>query len=182
MHPLILLSMAWVGFELVISLLLRSNKTKAVSFDKSSILIIWLGLSLSVTAAVFISFHFKNPTAVVYYSGMIVILAGMILRITAILSLKKRFTTNIAIQDDHSLKTNGLYALVRHPSYTGSLISFAGLGLALGNWLSFITLMIPISAVFIYRITLEEKMLSMHFGKEYEEYKKKSKRLIPFIY
>ncbi len=106
----------------------------------------------------------------------------MILRITAILSLKKRFTTNIAIQDDHSLKTSGLYSLIRHPSYTGSLISFAGLGIAFGNCLSFITIMIPITAVFIYRISLEEKMLGKHFGKEYEEYKEKTKKLIPFIY
>ena len=108
MHPLILLAIVWVGFELVISLLLRSNKSKAVSFDRSSILIIWLVLSVSVTAAVFISFHFRYPSAFIYYSGILIILAGMLLRITAILSLKKRFTTNIAIQEDHSLKTDGL--------------------------------------------------------------------------
>jgi protein-S-isoprenylcysteine O-methyltransferase Ste14 len=182
MHPLILLAIIWVGFELVISILLRSNKSKAVSFDRSSILIIWLVLSLSVTAAVFESFRFNQPSAFVYYSGLGIIIAGMILRITAIISLRKMFTTTIAIQDDHALKTNGLYSFIRHPSYTGSLISFAGLGIAFGNCLSLLTLLIPITAVFIYRIRLEEKMLGKHFGNEYEDYKKKTKKLIPFIY
>ena len=182
MSPLIVLSIIWASFELIISIILRSTKAKGISFDRSSILIIWLVLGLAVTAAVFESFRFNQPSTLIYSLGLSIIIAGMILRISAILSLKKRFTTTISIQNDHSLKTDGLYSLIRHPSYTGSLISFAGLGISFGNWLSFITLMLPITVVFIYRISLEEKMLSAHFGKKYEEYKVKTKRLIPLIY
>ena len=184
MEPLIILSIIWAGFELLISFLLRSNKANAVSFDRSSILIIWIVLIISITAAIFESMHFGYPSSFkfYYYAGMSTIILGMILRITAILSLRKRFTTNIAIQDDHSLKTDGLYKHLRHPSYTGSLISFLGLGIAFGNWLSLVTLIVPITGIFIYRIKLEEEMLLKHFGKEYEDYKKKSKRIIPLIY
>jgi protein-S-isoprenylcysteine O-methyltransferase Ste14 len=113
---------------------------------------------------------------------MTLIITGMVLRIATILSLKKRFTTNIAIQDNHSLKTDGLYSKIRHPSYTGSLVSFLGLGLTFGNWMSLCTIIIPITWVFIYRIRLEEKMLLKHFGVEYENYMKKTKRLIPYVY
>jgi protein-S-isoprenylcysteine O-methyltransferase Ste14 len=182
MSPLILLAIIWAGFELIISFLLRSNKSKAISFDRSSILIIWIVLGLAVTAAVFESFRFPQPSELVYYSGLGIIVAGMILRIIAILSLRKMFTTTIAIQDGHALKTDGLYSVVRHPSYTGSLISFFGLGIAFGNWLSFITIIIPITGVFIYRINLEETMLEQHFGEEYRSYKARTKRLFPAIY
>jgi protein-S-isoprenylcysteine O-methyltransferase Ste14 len=182
MNLYVILIIVWISFEVLISLLLRSNKIKAVSFDRNSILIIWIVLSISITAAVVESFHFWSVSPLAFYIGLLLIVGGMILRISAILSLRKRFTTNIAIQDDHSLKTDGLYSKIRHPSYTGSLISFFGLGLSFGNWLSFFTIMIPITWVFLYRIRLEEKMLLKHFGSEYEEYTKKTRRLIPYIY
>jgi protein-S-isoprenylcysteine O-methyltransferase Ste14 len=182
MNLYIVLVVLWISFEVLISFLLRSNKSRAVSFDRNSILIIWVVLILSIAAAVFETFHFLSPSAFIFYLGLTLIAVGMLLRITAILSLRKRFTTNISIQVDHLLKTDGLYSTIRHPSYTGSLISFAGLGLAFGNWLSFCTIIIPITSVFLYRINLEETMLLQHFGKEYEDYMRKTKRLIPYIY
>jgi protein-S-isoprenylcysteine O-methyltransferase Ste14 len=182
MNLYITLIVIWVSFEVLISFLLRSSKIKAISFDRHSILLIWIVLIAAVTIAVFESFHFKPASNLCIYIGLSLILVGMILRIAAILSLKTRFTTNIAIQDEHALKTDGLYSKIRHPSYTGSLISFLGLGLSYGNWLSFFTIMIPISWVFIFRISLEERMLIKHFGTEYKEYVKKTKRLVPFVY
>jgi len=182
MNILLLVSIIWISFEILISFLLRSNKKSAVSFDRNSILVIWIVISLSITAAIFESFHFSSPSALVFYSGIVLIVVGMLLRIIAILSLRSKFTTNIAIQDDHSLKTDGLYSKIRHPSYTGSLISFLGLGLSFGNWLSFCTIAIPITCAFIYRIRLEERMLLMHFAEEYRQYMEKTKRLLPYIY
>jgi protein-S-isoprenylcysteine O-methyltransferase Ste14 len=71
---------------------------------------------------------------------------------------------------------------MRHPSYTGGLTSFFGLGLAFANWLSLAILMIIIVIVYLYRMHVEEKVLIASLGDEYLEYSRQTKRLIPGIY
>ena len=71
---------------------------------------------------------------------------------------------------------------MRHPSYTGGLTTFIGLGLALANWLSLLGLMVMIVTVYIYRMNVEEKVLIVALGDEYLEYSRQTKRLIPGIY
>lgn len=71
---------------------------------------------------------------------------------------------------------------MRHPSYTGSLITFFGFGLALNNWLSLAIVFIPTLYTMLYRIRVEEKVLMEQFGEKYITYSNKTKRLIPFIY
>ena len=106
----------------------------------------------------------------------------MIIRFIAIRTLGKFFTVNLAIHGDQSLIKAGLYKYIRHPSYTGSLISFVGFGLSLNNWVSLIVIFVPVLITFINRINIEEKLLHEQFGIEYEEYKARTKRLIPMIY
>jgi protein-S-isoprenylcysteine O-methyltransferase Ste14 len=57
-----------------------------------------------------------------------------------------------------------------------------GFGLSLNNWLSLIIIIIPIIITMINRINIEERLLLEVFGTEYEEYKKRTRRLIPMIY
>jgi len=48
--------------------------------------------------------------------------------------------------------------------------------------MSLIIIFVPILITFINRINIEEKLLQQQFGLEYEEYKKKTQRLIPWMY
>jgi len=116
------------------------------------------------------------------YLGLVLILAGVIIRITAIRTLAKFFTVNLALHNDHQLITKGLYKFIRHPSYTGSLLSFVGLGVSFNNWLSLFVIVIPIFISFMYRIKVEEKLMIQQFGSEYINYKTSTKRFIPLIY
>ncbi len=100
----------------------------------------------------------------------------------AICTLKKYFTVDVAIFEDHKIVKKGLYKFIRHPAYAGSLISFFGLGWALGNWVSFIIIFFPVLFAFIRRINVEEEVLVSSIGEEYTEYMRKTKRLIPKIY
>ena len=75
-----------------------------------------------------------------------------------------------------------MYRFVRHPAYTGSLLSFLGLGLAFNNWLSLGLIFIPVLAAFLYRIKVEEKVLRGAFGRDYESYSAETARLIPWIF
>jgi len=114
--------------------------------------------------------------------GLIIITIGIIIRVISIKQLGRFFTVNVTIRKDHQLIQNGFYKYIRHPSYTGSLLSFLGFGFSLNNWLSLILVFMPILLSFIHRMNIEEKVLTEQFGKEYSDYIKRTKRLIPFLY
>lgn len=86
--------------------------------------------------------------------------------------------------DDHiesnKLKTNGIYAWVRNPMYSGWWIAFTGITLM---WHNIWMLVLPVINWIIMTITLinsEEKWLLDLYGAEYETYKTKVNRCIPW--
>jgi protein-S-isoprenylcysteine O-methyltransferase Ste14 len=179
---MIIICSLWFLSELLINILTRSKKSESNSYDKNSLGIIWVVIIVSVTLGVFIAFAFPKFNAIGYFSGLALILIGICIRFIAILSLKSFFNSNVSIHHDHTLKTDGIFRKVRHPSYSGSLLSFLGLGLTLGNWISLLVIFIPVLSAFLYRITIEEKVLLLNFKQEYPDYKKKTKKLIPYVY
>jgi len=165
--------------------LFRAGKARSKELDKHSILIIWLTIIVSITAGVFISITLPHPIAhsvIVGYLGLGMIVAGIAIRLTAISTLGKYFTVNLSIHEDHQIVQNGIYRTIRHPAYTGSLVSFLGLGLSFNNWITLIVIFLPVTVSLLYRIKVEEKMLIEQIGPEYESYRKRTKKLIPKIY
>jgi protein-S-isoprenylcysteine O-methyltransferase Ste14 len=71
---------------------------------------------------------------------------------------------------------------MRHPSYTGAIVAFIGLGLSIGNWISFLVFTVPTTIGFLLRIKVEEQALIETFGNEYRSYAQRTKRLLPLIY
>jgi protein-S-isoprenylcysteine O-methyltransferase Ste14 len=144
--------------------------------------IIWIVIVLSITTGVFIAFSFPQFNVIGYFSGMSLIIIGISIRLIAIFSLKSLFNADVSIHHDHKLKTDGIFKKVRHPSYMGSLLSFLGLGLTLGNWMSLLIIFLPVLGAFLFRINIEEKALTTNFKEEYLNYIKKTKKLVPFLY
>ncbi len=114
--------------------------------------------------------------------GLALLCAGTALRWAAIVTLWKYFTPNVSILEGQRVVRRGLYGLVRHPSYTGLLARYLGLGLALANWVSLLLLFLPMLCTTLYRIRVEEEALRAHFGEEYDDYACATKRLVPGIY
>ena len=121
-------------------------------------------------------------SAVIACGGLVLIVLGLALRWIAILSLGRMFTVDVAIVRGHHLVTTGIYQRVRHPSYSGALLSFLGLGLTFSNYLSALVIFVPICVAFLYRIHIEEQTLTAAFGDEYRNYRVATKRLIPGVY
>jgi protein-S-isoprenylcysteine O-methyltransferase Ste14 len=96
--------------------------------------------------------------------------------------LGRFFTVNVTIRIDHQLIQSGFYKYLRHPSYTGALLSFLGLGLSLNNWFSLVIVFLPTLFAFIHRMNIEENVLAEQFGKQYQDYISKTKRILPFVY
>jgi protein-S-isoprenylcysteine O-methyltransferase Ste14 len=175
----------WLISEIFLNRLLRSKNTNAKELDKNSLNLIWITIILSMTSGILIAVYWAFPiikTNVLLYIGSTLIVFGMLIRFIAIRSLGKFFTVNLAIHGDQQLIMTGLYKYLRHPSYTGSLLSFVGFSLSLNNWLSLIIIFVPVLITFINRINIEESLLFKEFGSAYEKYRKKTKRLIPMIY
>jgi protein-S-isoprenylcysteine O-methyltransferase len=104
----------------------------------------------------------------------------MALRLWAVLALGRFFRITVLVQDQHRLVDTGPYRLLRHPAYTGRLLTMIGLGLAMRNWLSLAAIVLVLLAD-AYRIRVEEQALRARFGESYERYAASRWRLVPFL-
>ena len=106
---------------------------------------------------------------------------GGALRIAPVFALGKRFSGLVALQPGHRLVTTGLYANVRNPSYLGLIVLCLGWALAFRSALGIIlvaAMLIPLKA----RMESEERLLAEAFGAEYEAYRARTWRLLPWVY
>jgi len=181
----------WLGLllfvsELLLALTRRSRSGTGTKQDRSTLGIIWLVIAISITAGVFVAQNFRAaalPHGQIFASmGVVLFVAGLILRWWAIITLGRFFTVDVTIEKDHELVERGPFRMVRHPSYTGVLLAFVGVGLSMQNWAALLVILLPIVAAFIRRMNVEEEALSRALGPRYTEYMKRTKRLVPFVY
>lgn len=171
--------------ELAISLYKRSGHG-ATNADQGSLRALWVVIIASLVLGIYASKNahyfgfsehtFINPLGIGLFS------LGLCLRWYSIFYLGKYFTVNVAIADDHRVIDTGPYRYIRHPSYTGALLAFAGFGLCMSNGLAFALIFFPVTAVFLYRINIEEAALSKGLGAAYTDYCLHTKKLIPWLY
>ena len=119
--------------------------------------------------------------AVTPYVGLALVALGGTLRLAAVFALGHRFTGLVAIQEGHRLQTGGLYRYIRHPSYAGMLLYMAGYVLVFRCWLGLL-LVAGTFAVLVVRMNAEEALLESQFGEEYASYRRRTWRLIPWVY
>ena len=117
----------------------------------------------------------------VRWLGVFFYLAGGALRIWPIFVLGRRFSGLVAIQPGHELVTDGIYRVIRHPSYLGMIILMLGWALAFRSGLGVILAALIVPPV-LARIRSEETLLRFQFGDEYDAYRRRTWRLIPGIY
>lgn len=176
---------SWFLSEVILNRSLRSKKTDQQNQDKGSLTLIWVVIFVSIFSAIFMTKSISLPimhSDVIVYIGLTIMIIGIVLRIIIIRALGKFFTVDVTIKQDHQLKKDGFYTYIRHPSYSASLLTVIGFGISLNNIASLVLVTVLISIAFIIRINVEEKLLMTHFGDTYLDYKKNTKRLIPFIY
>lgn len=113
--------------------------------------------------------------------GIVLMLAGFLTRWSGMWTLRKFFSANVAVQDDHRLVIRGPYRLVRHPGYFGGWLAFVGFGLALGNWVGLCVLAVLTVPAFLYRIDVEERALRAAFP-DYAGYAGRVRKFIPLVW
>jgi protein-S-isoprenylcysteine O-methyltransferase Ste14 len=155
------------------------------SSDRLSIVVILIMSSLSVVAAVSEWAYTNNAIESSFFwtiVGAALLAGGIAIRVWAIRTLGKHFTATVTLTDDHRLVRSGPYHWVRHPSYLGAFMAITGAPVFLNAWWATAVAMVSMTIAYYLRIGVEEKMLSSYFGEQYLDYKKKTKRIIPFIW
>ncbi len=116
------------------------------------------------------------------YFGLIIFITGYIFMVLGPAHLGKQYSLLVTIQEEHKLITDGPYRYMRHPRYSGIIQWVFGVALIFLS-IAGLVLAVLMAALMLLRIPKEEKMLHEVFGKEWEEYcKRTNKKVIPFVY
>ena len=114
--------------------------------------------------------------------GLVIMIIGFTIALTAVFTLKRFYASVLVTRVDHRLITHGIYRFVRHPIYLGVLlICSVALPVYSSSAWGFLILSLLIPIV-LGRISMEEGLLTEHFGEAYREYKSSTRKLIPFLY
>jgi len=113
--------------------------------------------------------------------GVVLFIAGGVLRIWPVFVLGHRFSGLVAIQPGHTLVTTGMYGVIRHPSYLGLLVNALGWAFTFRSGVGVLLTAITIVPL-VARIRSEETLLHTQFGAEYDAYRARTSRLIPGLY
>jgi protein-S-isoprenylcysteine O-methyltransferase len=116
------------------------------------------------------------------YAGLVVLAGGLLLRAWGMRTLGRFYTRTLRTVEEQPVVRSGPYRLIRHPGYCGSLLVWIGYTLAEGSWLAVLLVAAVLGAAYSYRIRSEERLLVDALGPAYAEYRRHSKRLIPFVY
>ncbi len=175
----------WVVMDFYILIFYKNRKDK-LAIERRSKYVMVILISAGMLSGPFLvegsREAFQEPFWWLRQIGLVIILAGIIVRIIAIRQLGENFSRDVDVHQDKNLYQQGLYRFVRHPSYLGEVMIFLGVAIVYHHWLASLLAFVLPTLAFVYRIQVEEKMLLSFFPVAYADYMKKTKKLVPFIY
>lgn len=165
----------------------RRTVTENKSKDAGSLQVILRATSMALLLSFPLAFvrSLSFPAASIrpmFVVGTSLLVAGSLLRRHCWKMLGEHFTGDVQARDDQPVITRGAYRWVRHPSYTGAMLMFFGIGIALANWASLAILGVTSFVAYSYRVRVEERALVQTLGEPYVAYMKTRKRFVPFVF
>jgi len=125
--------------------------------------------------------RFLRITSATVAIGFALTILGLVFSVWARFCIGTNWSAQIEVKEEHQLIRSGPYAIVRHPIYSGFMLATLGTAIAFGEWSGLIAFLL-IAIAWGYKASLEERVLVERFGLEYEQYRRKVKRLIPLIW
>lgn len=174
-----------IDFVLLIITTLNNRKTpgKKTGKDRGSMLLIIAGFFFVILI---------NPLCVqtfavlmpeyIFWVGAFFMVFGIVTRVYSVWTLRKYFTFTVQVGNEQKLIQNGPYKYLRHPAYTGSILSLLGISLCFRSPIGVIATLIITTVIYGYRIKIEEAALEQNFGGLYQKYKDHTYRVIPYIW
>jgi protein-S-isoprenylcysteine O-methyltransferase Ste14 len=114
--------------------------------------------------------------------GFMLIVIGVSISVSARKALGANWTHayEYQIKKEHALITEGIYAYIRHPIYTGLYIAFIGGELVAQSFVALLFVLLFVGGY--WQARQEEVILLKHFGGAYKSYMKQTKMFIPYIW
>jgi protein-S-isoprenylcysteine O-methyltransferase len=109
-------------------------------------------------------------------------LAGLALRVWAVLTLGRFFTWFITVYEDHKVIRVGPFRFVRHPAYCGAWILFVFTLVFLHAWWGATLSLVVQFLAYARRIRYEEAMMIEKLGEDYKAYRREVKALVPLLW
>lgn len=177
---------AWVVLEWRTRLRSALDKT-GTRADQGSLVVVVISVGIGVVGAFQLAEHVPGADItqlrpLTFGLGMLFMWAGIALRQWAIVLLGSYFTVDVRVRSGQAVIDRGPYRWVRHPSYTGMTMTFLGIGLALGNWLALLVVLVVPLAGLVVRIRVEERTLLAGLGEPYRRYAAGRARLVPGVW
>ncbi|PKM75890.1 MAG: hypothetical protein CVU90_15350 [Firmicutes bacterium HGW-Firmicutes-15] len=155
--------------------------------DRKSYIYLQLSFMVALFFATidFVGLHYtriKSMEPNIIYAGFALFIVSCVIRWWGFKSIGKFFNPRVAIYQNHRLVVTGAYRMIRHPLYLGSLLSFIAIPLVFNSWGALLLMILITLPALVYRINIEEELLTSHFGEAYKTYSQKTKKLIPGIW
>lgn len=113
-------------------------------------------------------------------AGLAITVVGVVFAIWSRVTLGRNWSSMPQVKEQHELVVQGPYRIVRHPIYTGLILTVAGTGLALNKGIGLI-MAVLIFASYWLKSRVEERLMMETFPEQYPEYRRRVKALIPGI-
>jgi protein-S-isoprenylcysteine O-methyltransferase Ste14 len=140
-------------------------------------------LLVSVQVVVFIVFALvptRSPSVLSTVMGVPVIIGGGVFLVWAFKSLGNSLTANPVPLSHATLRTSGAFRVVRHPIYTGLLISLFGFVILMGSWWTLGWWLVSV-LFFLGKSRWEDSLLEVKFGAAWQMWAGNTPALLPFI-
>ncbi len=162
------------------------NRAKG-TIEWGSLFVVIGGLLVGIVGAIFIARELTWAAIPVgrvalFVVGIVLMVLGIALRAWSVIVLGRNFTVFVQVREEQPVVDTGPYRLLRHPSYTGLLVVCLGIGLALGNWLALVVVVVVPTVAILVRIRVEERALLAGIGEPYRRFAATRKRLIPWVW
>ena len=116
------------------------------------------------------------------FAGIACLVVGLWLFARSHADLGTNWSITLEVREKHQLVTHGIYGHVRHPMYLALLLYSLGQALVLPNWIAGPSYGVAMILLFAFRLGPEERMMREEFGKDYETYMGRTKRLVPGVW
>jgi protein-S-isoprenylcysteine O-methyltransferase Ste14 len=187
---LFLVGYSLMAIFIVIERLLRKNES-AKSFqrgasDRGSTLLIGSAFGVGLLLPLIMNAVDLGPflpiDPVEGFVALAITILGIGLRVWAARTLGKFYTRTLLTTEEQKLIATGPYAKIRHPGYLGNILLWCGFGVLSSNLVVALLFPVMFVAAYLYRISVEERMLAGALGDDYAEYRKRTYRLVPLVY
>jgi protein-S-isoprenylcysteine O-methyltransferase Ste14 len=185
--PFLIVEICWIVFAATFAFRRRGSSREEKRRDNRSI-----GPIIVQSVAFFVVWVIHRPfgTPLIGWSSrpylgalaVIIAIGSIWLVIVSVRTLGKQWAFAASVIEGHQLITEGPYAHVRNPIYSGMLGMLVATGIVASTWYGMVAAVVVFLAGTAWRVRVEERLLRSEFGREFEDYTRRVPSLIPHIW